>query len=101
MQLVEHNLTHVIALDAHNTTTRGFNLNKAYERIQKEFGTNVMHGLKGAPALLISGQSIVKYEANRIQRKSCLEFFNWREDCDWRKLIIGNKLIGLELYHFK
>ncbi|ENQ3111485.1 tyrosine protein phosphatase [Bacillus sp. JAS102] len=75
LQLVEHNLTHVIASDAHNTTTRGFNLNKAYERIQKEFGTNVMHGLKGAPALLISGQPIVKYEANRIQRKKLFGIF--------------------------
>ncbi|MGQ7158875.1 hypothetical protein ACUODF_56930, partial [Escherichia coli] len=50
-------------------------LNKAYERIQKEFGTNVMHGLKGAPALLISGQPIVKYEANRIQRKKLFGIF--------------------------
>src|SRR5699024_5258664 len=35
-QLIEANLTHFIASDAHNTTSRGFYLNEAYGYVQEE-----------------------------------------------------------------
>ena len=50
---MEHNLTHMIASDAHNTTSRGFHLAESYELVEKEFGTSVMSDLKENPYLLI------------------------------------------------
>ncbi len=59
LQLVEHNLTHMIASDAHNTTSRGFHLEESYELIEKEFGTTVMNDLRENPYLIISGKAIL------------------------------------------
>ncbi len=52
LQLVEHNLTHMIASDAHNTTSRGFHLAESYELIEKEFGMSVMSDLKEKSVLI-------------------------------------------------
>ncbi len=75
LQLVEHNLTHMIASDAHNTTTRGFHLAESYELIEKEFGMNVMSDLKENPYLIISGKAIYKEDPEQIKRKKLFGIF--------------------------
>ncbi|QRH08293.1 tyrosine-protein phosphatase [Bacillus paranthracis] len=75
LQLVEHNLTHMIASDAHNTTTRGFHLAESYELIEKEFGATVMNDLRENPYLIISGKAIYKEDPEQIRRKKLLVFF--------------------------
>ena len=75
LQLVEHNLTHMMASDAHNITSRAFHLAESYELIGKEFGMDVMSDLKGNPYLLISGKAIYKEDPEQIRRKNCLVFF--------------------------
>ncbi|MEK5250012.1 CpsB/CapC family capsule biosynthesis tyrosine phosphatase [Bacillus sp. FSL R9-9530] len=75
LQLVEHNLTHMIASDAHNTTSRGFHLAESYELIGKEFGMNVMSDLKENPYLLISGKAIYKEDPELIRRKKLFGIF--------------------------
>lgn len=37
-QMIEHNLVHIIASDAHNTTNRLFNMKKAYQQLESEYG---------------------------------------------------------------
>ena len=66
LQLVEHNLTHMIASDAHNTTSRGFHLAESYELIEKECGMNVMSDLKENPYLIISGKQFIKKIQNKF-----------------------------------
>ena len=73
---MEHNLTHMVASDAHNTTSRGFYLAESYELIEKEFGMNVMSDLKENPYLLISGKAIYKEDPEQIRRKNCSVFLN-------------------------
>nr|EEK64865.1 Tyrosine-protein phosphatase ywqE [Bacillus wiedmannii] len=75
LQLVEHNLTHMIASDAHNTTSRGFYLAESYELVEKEFGMSVMNDLKENPYLLISGKTIYKEDPEQIRRKKLFGIF--------------------------
>ncbi len=37
-KIIEHNLAHFIATDAHNISSRGFTLQQAYETITKAYG---------------------------------------------------------------
>ncbi|MDP7978338.1 tyrosine-protein phosphatase [Bacillus sp. WLY-B-L8] len=75
MQLVEHNLTHMIASDAHNTTTRAFHLQAGYDVIENEFGTNMLIDFKENPYLLISGKTIYKEDPQQIRRKKIFGIF--------------------------
>jgi protein-tyrosine phosphatase len=75
IQLIEHNLTHMIASDAHNTTTRSFKLREAYDVLEKEFGTDMLYLLQENVYSIISGQSIYKLDAERIQRKKLFGIF--------------------------
>lgn len=75
MQLVEHNLTHMIASDAHNTTTRAFHLQAGYDVIENEFGANTLIDFKENPYLLISGKTIYKEDPQQIRRKKIFGIF--------------------------
>lgn len=75
LQLVEHNLTHMIASDAHNTTSRGFHLAESYELIEKEFGVSVLNDLRENPYLIISGKAIYKEDPEQIRRKKLFGIF--------------------------
>ncbi|WP_369901750.1 tyrosine-protein phosphatase [Bacillus manliponensis] len=75
MQLIEHNLTHMIASDAHNTTSRAFHLQSAYDVIEKEFGTNTYMDFKENPYLIISSKNVYKEEPEQIRRKKLFGLF--------------------------
>ncbi|MES9665973.1 tyrosine-protein phosphatase [Bacillus nitratireducens] len=75
LQLVEHNLTHMIASDAHNTTFRGFHLGASYDLIKKEFGMDVMSDLRENPSLLIKGKAVYKEDPEQIRRKKLFGIF--------------------------
>lgn len=75
LQLIEHNLTHMIASDAHNVTSRAFHLQAAYDVIGKEFGTSTQMDFKENPYLIISGKSIYKEEPEQIRRKKLFGLF--------------------------
>ncbi|MBM7551673.1 tyrosine-protein phosphatase [Thalassobacillus pellis] len=42
-KLVEANLTHIIATDAHNTTSRGFCIQEAYQEIKENYGAAMVY----------------------------------------------------------
>ncbi|WP_020061474.1 tyrosine-protein phosphatase [Bacillus sp. 123MFChir2] len=75
MQLVEHNLTHMIASDAHNTTTRAFHLQAGYDVIENEFSANTLMEFKENPYLLISGKTVYKEDPQQIRRKKIFGIF--------------------------
>ncbi|MFK4307400.1 protein-tyrosine phosphatase [Bacillus sp. RC242] len=75
LQLVEHKLTHMIASDAHNTTSRGFHLGASYDLIQKEFGIDVMSDLRENPSVLINGKAVYKEDPEQIRRKKLFGIF--------------------------
>ncbi|CAH0136279.1 Tyrosine-protein phosphatase YwqE [Peribacillus sp. Bi96] len=56
-KILEHNLAHFIATDAHNVGSRGFSLQEAYETITKTFGNERTFYFKENAEQLIKGQS--------------------------------------------
>ena len=61
-ELVDANLTHFIASDAHNTTTRPFHLKEAYEHVRKEFGVETYFQLLENSELLIDNMNVNRME---------------------------------------
>lgn len=56
-KIIEHNLAHFIATDAHNIGYRGFTLQEAYEAITKTYGIEHAFYFKENAEQLIKGQS--------------------------------------------
>lgn len=53
LKLIEHNLVHVVASDAHHATNRPFKLREAYQVIEEKLGTEYVERLKyNAEAIL-------------------------------------------------
>lgn len=68
-QLIEANLTHLIASDAHNTTSRTFNLHEAYEAIKSKYGAETYYMFVENAHLLLDNMTLNKYEPQIIQPK--------------------------------
>lgn len=71
-QLVESNLSHFIASDAHNTTTRGFYLREAYDELHKRHGSEANFTFRENCEILISGKTVNREEAVTIKKKKFL-----------------------------
>lgn len=68
-QLLEANLTHFVASDAHNTTSRGFYLRDAYRYIQSNISVEMTYMLMENSQLLIEDQNVYRQEPQRIKSK--------------------------------
>ncbi|QNU03871.1 tyrosine-protein phosphatase [Peribacillus butanolivorans] len=55
-KIIEHNLAHFIATDAHNIASRGFTLQEAYETITKTYGIERVFYFKENAEQLVQGQ---------------------------------------------
>lgn len=75
LQLIEYKLTHVIASDAHNITTRTFHLQTGYNVIEKGFGIFVAGSFKENAYLALSGKEIYKEEPEMIRHKKLFSLF--------------------------
>jgi protein-tyrosine phosphatase len=72
--LLEHNLAHVLASDAHNDAKRGFVLNEAYRKISKDFGESLTSNLKENANSIIRNTSIYSDVPMEIKKKSSIFF---------------------------
>lgn len=68
-ELIEYNLTHFIASDAHNTTTRGFHLRDAFEYVKKEYGIDMYYQLLENSELMVENLTINRTEPMRPQKR--------------------------------
>jgi protein-tyrosine phosphatase len=75
LQLVEYNLTHFVASDAHNTTKRRFRLQEAYKQVSVKFGTDYEYMLKENAELLIERKNVYKEIPERIKKKKLFRLF--------------------------
>ncbi|MBB6454526.1 protein-tyrosine phosphatase [Salirhabdus euzebyi] len=73
--MIEANLTHFVASDAHNTTTRGFYLKEAYEQIKKDFGNGMVFYFMENTESLIENEAVVGDQPHRIKKKKILGLF--------------------------
>jgi protein-tyrosine phosphatase len=74
-QLVEYNLTHFVASDAHNTTTRRFRLHEAFKQVSMKFGNDYEYMLKENAELLIEGKTVYKEIPEKIKKKKLFKLF--------------------------
>jgi protein-tyrosine phosphatase len=75
LQLIEANLTHFVASDAHNTSSRGFKMVEAYDAIAKNFGIEAFYMFRENAELVVRGKSVYKEVPERVKRKRILGLF--------------------------
>jgi protein-tyrosine phosphatase len=75
LQLVEANLTHFIASDAHNTTSRSFKMVEAYDVVEKKFGIECVYMFRENAELLVKGLNVYKEIPERVKKKKLLGLF--------------------------
>jgi protein-tyrosine phosphatase len=75
LQLIEANLTHFVASDAHNTSSRGFKMVEAYGAIEKNFGVEVVYMLRENAELVLQNRSVYKEAPLRVKKRKLLGLF--------------------------
>lgn len=68
-QLIEANLTHFIASDAHNTKTRGFWLDQAYKDVKHTFGSDYFYMFMENSQLLVDNMNVNRIEPSQVNKK--------------------------------
>ncbi len=68
-QLIEADLVHFIASDAHNTTNRKFHMQEAYEKLMDEFGAKKAKAFDQTTRALVNGDPVVVPEPRKIEKK--------------------------------
>ncbi|WP_371017949.1 tyrosine-protein phosphatase [Pseudalkalibacillus sp. JSM 102089] len=74
-ELISHNLAHVIASDAHNTTTRPFHLRKAFDTVEEKLGMGIRYRLQENAELMVNAKMVDKEMPQRIHKKKRLGIF--------------------------
>ncbi len=74
-QIIENNLTHFIASDAHNVTSRSFKMNEAFKIVEDKFGFELSeYYKKNSGQVIIDGQ-IYPDQPSKIKNKRFLGLF--------------------------
>lgn len=74
-QLIEHNLTHFIASDAHNIHNRSFKLLEANDKVESIFGNDYVHMFLENSINLIGDNVVFKEIPEQIRKKKFLGIF--------------------------
>ncbi|KMY43002.1 tyrosine protein phosphatase [Bacillus sp. FJAT-27916] len=73
--LIDANLIHFIASDAHNTSSRQFWMNDAFDEIEKQFGVDHLYYFKENAQLLIEGKPIMREMPQKVRQRKFLGLF--------------------------
>lgn len=74
-QLIDANLIHFVASDAHNITTRSFVLREAYQTVEERFGKETAALLMENNALLVEGKNVYREEPSSVKKKKFFGMF--------------------------
>ncbi|WP_226086146.1 tyrosine-protein phosphatase [Mesobacillus sp. S13] len=74
-QLIEANLTHFIASDAHNTNKRTYHMADAFNKIDTLYGVDMIYFFKENAELLVRDQNVYKEVPQRVKKKKFLGIF--------------------------
>lgn len=66
-QLIEANLVHFIASDAHNVTSRKYYMKQAYEKLEKYFGKEKVHAFHQVTKDLVNGDVVSIPDPKKIK----------------------------------
>lgn len=67
-QLIEHNLVHFLASDAHNVTSRKFYMKEAFRKLEKEYGKEKVRAFDQVTRDLVNGDVISIPEPEKIEK---------------------------------
>lgn len=67
--MIQANLTHVIASDAHNVSGRNFYMAQASEVIESEFGLDMVYVFQDNADAIITGQACFKDTPEQVKIK--------------------------------
>jgi protein-tyrosine phosphatase len=70
--IIQSNLTHFIASDAHNVHSRGFVMQEALQEVEEFYGTDLVYSYQENAVKLVAGETIVGDVPDRIQTKKKL-----------------------------
>lgn len=73
--LIDANLIHFIASDAHAMSNRGFNLEDAYSQIEEIFGEDCVDYFKENAELLVKGEDVSIWMPEKVRKKKFLGIF--------------------------
>lgn len=73
-QLIESNLVHFIASDAHNVTNRPFLMKDAIEKLRKEFGQEKVEQFHQVTKDLVNGEVVIPPQPQSIKKKKMFFF---------------------------
>ncbi|WP_349408722.1 tyrosine-protein phosphatase [Pseudalkalibacillus sp. SCS-8] len=74
-QLIQHNLTHFVASDAHNISNRSFNFKEAFKVIEKKIGINEKAKLQENAKAMAKGDIIYSESPILIRKRKILGIF--------------------------
>lgn len=74
-QLIEANLAHFIASDAHNTNKRAFYMTEAYHDIDTRYGVDMVYFFRENAELLVMDKNVYKEVPQHIKKKKFLGLF--------------------------
>jgi protein-tyrosine phosphatase len=74
-QLIEANLTHFIASDAHNIHNRSFKMEEAMDTLEKKYGIDMIYYFTENAELLVEGKNIYKEIPEKIKKRKFLGIF--------------------------
>lgn len=72
--LIDSNLVHVLASDAHNVSGRNFNMKEAEDIIKSKYGQEVLYFFHENANAMIKGERCFTYPPEEIKRKKILGF---------------------------
>jgi protein-tyrosine phosphatase len=74
-EIIDSNLAHFIASDAHDKKSSSFLLQEAYSAIEKSFGSDIKEILLENAELVVEGDSVIKEVPSRVKRKKLFGIF--------------------------
>ncbi|WP_113928341.1 CpsB/CapC family capsule biosynthesis tyrosine phosphatase [Bacillus sp. P14.5] len=74
-QMIESNLTHFIASDAHNTTSRTFKMEEAMNDMEKRYGVDMIYYFTENAELLVDHKTVYREIPEPIKKKKFLGLF--------------------------
>lgn len=74
-QLIEANLTHFIASDAHNVGSRGFKMAETLDIIESKYGIDLVYFFQENAELLVQGNHVYQDTPEPIKKKKFLGIF--------------------------
>lgn len=74
-QLIEANLVHFLASDAHNISSRSFYMKEAYQKLEKEFGSKKVEEYQQVTKDIVNGELLISSIPQKVKQAKFLGLF--------------------------